>query len=585
VGPVRERLLGTAVPASLIVALAWSRGGYDPRTWGAVLLLEAIALASIAILATTVVRGRRAFLVVAALLGLAAWQLVSRAWAVDPDQTVLEAERTLLYAVAVATALLVVDRRRAQDVVVGVLLGAGAVTAGGLARHVLGSPGERFESPIGYANAAGILAAVTLLLGLGIQSDHASWRRALGAGLAPPAAVALYLSLSRGALLAALLGLCVLVAAQRPPSRLRGAVIAAVPAGVAAVLAIAAGGLDDRGATIRDVAVLLGVAGLGLVGAVVCARRSRVTVRTVPSRLAAGLTSAAAVVVLVGVVLAGAYEVGRSRSAPAAQQGAPSRLLSSTSDRGEYWKVAARSVRDDPLGGVGAGGFERTWLRERPALIYVRDAHNLYLETLAELGPLGLALLATAVLLPLVGVRRAAAEPTGAAALAAYVALLAHAVLDWDWELPAVMLCTLFLGVALLRLAGREHPVPLGTRTTAVLLATAAAVGALALVVHVGNGATAEAQEALERGDADAARRNAERARRFAPWAASPWRLLGEAELAEGSLGPARRHLLRAVREDPYSWDAWRDLALVTRSREREAALRRAQLLDPLAPT
>jgi O-antigen ligase len=362
-------------------------------------------------------------------------------------------------------------------------------------------------------------------------------------------------------------------------------VIAAVPAGVAAVLAIAAGGLDDRGATIRDVAVLLAVAGLGLVGAVVCARRSRVTVRTVPSRLAAGLTSAAAVVVLVGVVLAGAYEVGRSRSAPAAQQGAPSRLLSSTSDRGEYWKVAARSVRDDPLGGVGAGGFERTWLRERPALIYVRDAHNLYLETLAELGPLGLALLATAVLLPLVGVRRAAAEPTGAAALAAYVALLAHAVLDWDWELPAVMLCTLFLGVALLRLAGREHPVPLGTRTTAVLLATAAAVGALALVVHVGNGATAEAQEALERGDADAARRNAERARRFAPWAASPWRLLAEAELAEGSLGPARRHLLRAVREDPYSWDAWRDLALVTRSREREAALRRAQLLDPLAPT
>jgi O-antigen ligase len=585
VGAVRERLLVPAVPASLIVALAWSRGGYDPRTWGAVLLVEAIALASIAILATTVVRGRRAFLAVAALVGLAVWQLVSRAWAVDPDQTVLEAERTLLYAVAMAAALLLVDRRRAQDVVVGVLLGAGVVTAGGLAQHVLGSPGERFESPIGYANAAGILAAVTLLLGLGLQSDEASWRRALGAGLAPPAAVALYLSLSRGALLAALLGLGVLVVAQRPPARLRGAVIAAIPAGAAAVLAIASGGLDDRGATIRDVVALLAVAGLGLAGAVVCARQPPLTVRTAASRAAARLTAVAAVIVLVGVVLGGAYEVGRSRSAPASQQGAPSRLLSSTSDRGEYWKVAARSVRDDPLAGVGAGGFERTWLRERPALIYVRDAHNLYLETLVELGPLGLALLATALLLPLVGARRAAAEPTGAAALAAFVTLLAHAVLDWDWELPAVMLCALFLGVALLRLGGREHPVPLGTRTTAVLLAAAAAVGALALVVHVGNGASAEAQEALERGDADAARRDAERARRFEPWAASPWRLLGEAELAEGRLGPARRHLLRAVREDPHSWDAWRDLALVTQGREREAALRRAQLLDPLAPT
>jgi len=82
---VSERILVPAVPALLVVALAWSSGGYFPRTWGAVLLLEAIALASIAILATRVDLGRPAFLVVAALLGLAVWQLVSRAWAVDPD--------------------------------------------------------------------------------------------------------------------------------------------------------------------------------------------------------------------------------------------------------------------------------------------------------------------------------------------------------------------------------------------------------------------------------------------------------------------------------------------------------------------
>ena len=94
----------------------------------------------------------------------------------------------------------------------------------------------------------------------------------------------------------------------------------------------------------------------------------------------------------------------------------------------------------------------------------------------------------------------------------------------------------------------------------------------------------ADAQEALERGQVAEARRDAERARRFAPWASAPWRLVGEAEFGKGRLEPARRHLLRVIREDPGSWDAWRDLALVTRVPEREAALRRARLLDPLAP-
>ena len=579
-----ERVLVAAVPASLIVALAWSSGGYFPRTWGVVLLVEAIALASVAILAARVHLGRRGFLVVSSLLGLAGWQLVSRAWAIDPDATVLEAERTALYAGAVATTLLVVDRRRAPDVVLGVLLGAGTVTVGGLAQHVLGSPGERFELPVGYANAAGILAAITLLLGLGLSSDDHAWRRAVGAGLGPPAAVALYLSLSRGALLAAALGLVVLVATLRPASRLARSGVAAVPAGAAAVVAASVDLLDDRGATTREALALLMLALFAAAASVLAARAPRIRVRGVSSTVAIAAGAVAATVLLAVIVVAGIHEIRAVGSAPARQQGAPSRLLSSTSDRAEYWKVAARIVRDDPLGGVGAGGFERTWLRERPALIYVRDAHNLYLETLAELGPIGLVLVLVALLVPLAGVRPAAEAAAGPAALAAYTALVAHAVLDWDWELPAVTLCTLFLGVALLRLGAGARSVPVEAPTTAILVGAAVAVGALALVVHVGNGATADAQEALERGNVAAARRDAERARRFAPWAAAPWRLLGEAELADGRLEPARRHLLRVVREDPASWDAWRDLALVSQGQEREAALRRARLLDPLAP-
>ena len=108
--------------------------------------------------------------------------------------------------------------------------------------------------------------------------------------------------------------------------------------------------------------------------------------------------------------------------------------------------------------------------------------------------------------------------------------------------------------------------------------------GAVAIVAHAGNGSTAEAHEALDRGDASTATREAERARRFVPWAAEPWQLLGEAELAAGRVEPGRRHLRRATREDPRSWSAWLSLASASRGVERERALERARALNPLAP-
>jgi tetratricopeptide (TPR) repeat protein len=281
----------------------------------------------------------------------------------------------------------------------------------------------------------------------------------------------------------------------------------------------------------------------------------------------------------------GVREVRDVRSAPAAQQGAPDRLLStSTSLRSDYWDVALGMVGREPLLGEGAGSFERVWVRERPALLYVRDAHNGYLEALAELGPVGLALLVVALGTPLLATRRAVAGPTGCAALAAYAALLAHVVLDWDLELPAVTLCIVLLGVVLIRETWSGRAVPLRGVVTAALLACAALLAGAATVVHAGNGALADAHAALDRGDAEAAREAAERARRFAPWSAEPRRLMGEAELAAGRLPLARRHLRRASAEDPGSWENWLALAFATTADERAEALGRLRALDPLAP-
>ena len=263
----------------------------------------------------------------------------------------------------------------------------------------------------------------------------------------------------------------------------------------------------------------------------------------------------------------------------------PDRLFStSTSSRGDYWNVAIAMAEDAPVVGAGAGGFERTWLRERPALLYVRDAHNLYLETLAELGVVGLALLLIALLTPLLGLTRVVRAPAGRAALAAYVALLAHAILDWDWELPAVTLCTILLGVALVRMGSLGEAPRASARTTTGLLAAAAVLGVVAVVAHVGNGAAAAAQDALDRGDAAAARREADRG---APVRALVRGAVAAPRRGRSRAGAARGRTARPPacdRRGPGAWYAWFELAVASDGAARANALARARMLNPLAP-
>jgi hypothetical protein len=583
---VPARLATAVVPAAVIVAVAWSSGGYFPRTWGAMLLVAALVIGAAAILAERIEPDRRAALVVGALLGLGLWQVVSRAWAVAPDAAILEAERTLVYGGAAAAAFLAVPRRRADALVAAVLVGAGVVTVGGLLEHVAlaGMPAERLEAPVGYANAAGILATTTLLLGLGLAADRSRRLATLGAGLAVPASAALYLTLSRGAMIVAVLGLVVLGVASRGRGVGRIA-LAGVVCGCAVLLTAMLGGFADAGLAARELAGLAGLAALAVASAGLVAWAPDLPRPPISDRLARVASGLVALLILVGIVAVGIHEVREIRAAPAAQQGAPHRLLStSTSLRKDYWDVAVRMVEREPLSGEGAGAFERTWLVERPELLFVRDAHNAYLETLAELGPVGLALLVLSLGVPLLGARRAAASAAGRAALAAYVALLAHALLDWDWELPVVTLCTVLLGVALVRLAGSGRASPLSGTARAAIGAAAVLLAVAAVVVHAGNGAIAEAHEALDRGDVAAARDRAKRARRFAPWAAEPWRLLGEAQLAMGRTASAQSTLRRALERDGRAWETWVALALASPGEGRAAALARARALNPLAP-
>ncbi|HEX4930378.1 MAG TPA: O-antigen ligase family protein [Gaiellaceae bacterium] len=153
------------------------------------------------------------------------------------------------------------------------------------------------------------------------------------------------------------------------------------------------------------------------------------------------LAAAAAAVAGLALALALALPAGPLVDEAAARGG----------DRAWYWHVAWQEVSAFPVAGRGAGTFELAWLEEQPISVSVVDAHSVYLETFAELGLVGLGLLALALAPPLVAAFRGVGGITSAAATGGYVAFLFHAGVDWDWEMPAVTVAGLLCGAAVLR--------------------------------------------------------------------------------------------------------------------------------------
>jgi O-antigen ligase len=126
----------------------------------------------------------------------------------------------------------------------------------------------------------------------------------------------------------------------------------------------------------------------------------------------------------------------------------PARLEPILSTRAYYWPVAWHAL-DSPLRGLGSGAFAQLWALERPVDMNAIDAHSLFLETLLELGVVGLVILLATLALPLVFARRLSGG-WAAGAIGAYTAFLVHAAVDWDWEMPVVTIAGLACGVALL---------------------------------------------------------------------------------------------------------------------------------------
>ncbi|MGH3026632.1 MAG: tetratricopeptide repeat protein, partial [Gaiellaceae bacterium] len=220
------------------------------------------------------------------------------------------------------------------------------------------------------------------------------------------------------------------------------------------------------------------------------------------------------------------------------------------------------------------------WNRLRPTGGHVRDVHNLYLQALAELGVIGLVILLAALGLPLVAGVFSRGSPLVAGALGAYVAYLAHSIIDWDWEITGVTLPAILCAAVL----ASGSPRVLGGRARALALVAAAVLALGGLYTIAARIPQNRLDSAIGRQQWAKANHDAQRASDFAPWSSEPWLKLGEAELTAGLTPHARDAFRIAAKRDPNNWVAWWDLARASHSSERQDALLHVKALNPLAP-
>ncbi len=591
-GPLTKVELAVDVAAGGLVAAAIIVGGHTRRLWGAVTL------------------GLMGALVVLTALSIS--------WAVEPSAAWEEANRTLAYLATLASgvALVRLFPQRWTSLLGGVVLAGVAICGYALLTKVFPgalNPDEvyaRLREPFGYWNAVGLMAALAApaCLWLGARrSGHAAV-----SALAYPALglliVAVLLAYSRGALLALACGCAVWFAVV--PLRLRGAAVLATSAlggGLVALWTFAQNPLSSDNVPLADrvsaghelgillVAMLIVLLLAGMAIGFASAQRAP----SPDTRRQAGvvvLTALALVpVVFVGALALSQRGLGGSLSKgwkdltdPQASTPAndPNRLTAVGSVRARYWNEALKIFRAHKVLGVGAGGYATARPRFRNDTLDVRHAHGYVVQTLADLGIVGMA-----VSLALLAAWLAAAERTVgifgrerhrpwtpervgmATLLAICVVFGVHSFVDWTWFVPGnAILALLCAGW----LAGRgptdepivrREPARLAVRDPLrIALATGAAAIALvaAWTSWQPQRAVAKGSDALataEGGNYPQARAQIADAERINPLSVDLLFQQSAIAGAGGDVAGARRALQDAVRKEPANPATWLNLA------------------------
>jgi hypothetical protein len=621
----RRNLDGAAslVPGALVVLLGFQAGGFFPGSWSTVAAAVAVLLALRIALAGRPFAGLgpAAAVVAAALALLGVWIVLSAGWSHAPARALLEFVRLLAYGLVFVLLVSLPGGARAGWTLRGVLVGIAVVCIAALVTRLAPDlwaaplePNVRLRYPITYWNGLGLLAGVGGILALHATASAREpwWSRLLGAALLPAFACTVYLTFSRGAIAVTAVGVLVYLLAGRPRALASALVSAGVATAVVLVHAYGAEELASSSATPaqtlaagHDMATLL----IWSCAAALVARalllwldprldRARLVPRARRTLGAlAVLGAVAGVVVLLAAGATGWTERQADRflnaPTPGSSDARERLVVVSNSGRTFHWRVSLDGWRRHPWHGTGAGTYEHEWSRERPGPGIVRDAHSLFIETLGELGIVGLGLLVIALGALLAGLARRSRGPdrgVPAAALAVTVAWVAHAGVDWDWELTAVSIWVFGLGAAVLALPCAERGGARGPLRLPLRVALAAAVLVLALpAVRV-----AQSQSRLEAAATAFAARDcpATIERALSALDAVPERPEGleliaycNVRLGRGDL--ALRAITAAVRRDPGDWQLHYGEALIRGAlgRDPRPAARRAHQLNPLDPS
>jgi len=637
------KALAWLVPAALIVYLSLQNGGYDaiPRGeigmlvwWG---LLVAVIAGAVAL--TGLPRSTK--LLVGLLAGLAVWTALSLAWSESDERSAIELARVLTYLGILVLALSLVRAGYWRQLLNGTTVGVAVVILLALLSRL--EPnwfpdqniGEfipdielerRLAYPLNYSSGLAVMVGlgIPLLLGTAVGAASAIGR-SVAAAILPAAALVLWLTGSSLALPLALIAVVLFIVLTDQRLTALGALLIAIVGG--AILIVAASGREalDRGLATSDalregdqmlvialiVCAVAALAHFGLIRAL--AGREPPALPTV-SRRALGIGAAIVVVIgLIGAVAVGAPSelADRWDSFTAAEgldpdDAARGEQVLDVSARGryQYWESSVDAFRTEPLLGIGPGTFEFWWAREGDpdAAIFVRNAHSLYLETLAELGIVGLLLVVgfAAAVLVAASIRAWRAAPSirpgAAAAAAACFVFAASALVDWVWELAALPVAFMFL-VALAiaspeaspeaaepeaRISPRAGP-GLGPRLIGAALCLVALV-AIGLPLAAARSVEESREQAAEE-NYEAALEDARDAIEIQPYAATP--RIQEAVVLErlGLLDEAADAAREATARESTNWRLWLVLSrLEARRGDAEAsveALNRAESLFP----
>jgi O-antigen ligase/polysaccharide polymerase Wzy-like membrane protein/tetratricopeptide repeat protein len=576
------------------------------------------------------------------LAGLTGLSIV---WSVQPSDSWLEASRTLSYVATFAAGLVLVRvmPHRSAAVVGGVLAAAAAVCGWALMTKVF--PGAlggddvyaRLREPFGYWNAVGLEAALGVMpcLWLGTRREGHAGVNALAYPALGLLLVTLALSYSRGGMLALAVGFAFWLWAV-PQRRLRSCAVLGVSAvGAASVVAWAFSRdalsedrvpVNLRAAAGHELGVLVALMAIVLLGAGLAigfAGASRRWPDEVRRRTGLAVVIVAALVPIAVATNAALSSRGLGGSVshtwhnlvdPHAVTPAndPSRLTAVASVRARYWNEALKIFKDHPFKGVGAGGYAIARPRYRQDNLEVRHAHGYVVQTLADLGLLGLAVSLAALAAWLVAAARAlrlrrrpsvhppTPDRVALIALGAIVLVFGvHSFVDWTWFVPGNA-CVALLCAGWVAGYGPAIPVRLPRRLrdldpARALVAAGAVVIALVVAwsvlqplrsVNAGDDALA----ALEKNDLAKAEADAIAARDRNPLSPDPLYVLSTVEAAGGRNSKALDALEEAVHLQPSNPETWRRLAdfeLYSLNRPTAAArhLSASLYLDPRSAT